>query len=887
MDIFNRPPSISEDTLQYTLYPPVALADKASCTSLAACIHAIVPNLLPDFIWHRDPFQLKIVPDPDARTGEDKNVLEGRMRVGDCVDDEWCVVWLLKEISKQWDVVISVFDSDGEFLLIEAAESLPNWVNPSNAINRVWIHSGRLHLVPLSHVSAPNKPRRRRRLPGAKESDDEGDIADDKDDEYIAVEDALSLVRDTTMDTVAPKAVEVAVWQRISGYPGAARNHMHITKVQLPVDIARALLADPSLIQKPIETFYTRDAIQLRAAHRMIRFPPRPNTLRSVKMTRTAYAQLVGQKFFPPKIFGRIEEREGTDAWRWRDVGMKLACGFEMLFQESKNRADAATATADTLNSSAEARKDALRRSPDYRAYLSRLVTAGYFRNEVEGSQLWNDLEKKAVDAYVEVRREDNASRPSFAAQFNAALSRAPETLPDGDPTQTEDSDEWMSIDAANFDEVLERAMHGDSANKNAMDVDAPGEGEDGGEENRVAKEQTEKLRDLAAKVEKFVEGKGDVEGARFEDEASSDDDGADSDDEDDEQFSDERLSEEDDGDSDGEGPQMSAAERQEAMAKLVPALPASEYGQMPASFNTQRVTKTTIETETVQTSESAAADASTSPPRTRPIRAPIIPRDKYDGVDSDDESSDSDPFAGGGDEGSESEEDRPQVVGDIEVDMGEEEAEFLEFSRHALGISDEMWGDIVRDRRGRGAFVPASVKTEKKSSSTTSAPANEVPKEHGKSQATPASTEKLRTPAPGPRPNANPNLDSFEAVMQAMDAELSRSRQSATKSKGKTKAPPAPPPPQLTTDKGKGKAPPQDEDMDVDIEASMDAELRAMLEQGGMGDSDEEDGEQTMDYNLIKNFLESFKSQAGLSGPVGNLAGRLKSDWTLPRDDS
>ena len=30
----------------------------------------------------------------------------------------------------------SVFDSDGEFLLIEAAEELPSWVTPTNAENR-------------------------------------------------------------------------------------------------------------------------------------------------------------------------------------------------------------------------------------------------------------------------------------------------------------------------------------------------------------------------------------------------------------------------------------------------------------------------------------------------------------------------------------------------------------------------------------------------------------------------------------------------------------------------------------------------------------------------------------------------------------------------------
>jgi hypothetical protein len=144
-------------------------------------------------------------------------------------------------------------------------------------------------------------------------------------------------------------------------------------------------------------------------------------------------------------------------------------------------------------------------------------------------------------------------------------------------------------------------------------------------------------------------------------------------------------------------------------MDNLVPALPASEYGQMPASFNTQRVAKTTILTEQVEAGSpnvdtvANAIGESSSPARARLIRPPLLPRDKYEGVDSDDESSSSDPLAGGDDEDGESEEDRPQVVGEIEVDMEEEEAEFLEFSRQALGISDDMWDDIIKERRGRG----------------------------------------------------------------------------------------------------------------------------------------------------------------------------------------
>lgn len=149
MEIFDKTPTIPEDTLQYALYPPPDLSDKTSVTTFAACVEAYIETLLPGFLWHRDPFELKVVANPDR----DGWILEGRMRVGDSVDDEWCVVWLLREVSAKWAVIIryvvyfscvslnlsytSVFDSDGEFLLIEAAEALPAWVKPTNAENRV------------------------------------------------------------------------------------------------------------------------------------------------------------------------------------------------------------------------------------------------------------------------------------------------------------------------------------------------------------------------------------------------------------------------------------------------------------------------------------------------------------------------------------------------------------------------------------------------------------------------------------------------------------------------------------------------------------------------------------------------------------------------------
>jgi hypothetical protein len=107
------------------------------------------------------------------------------------------------------------------------------------------------------------------------------------------------------------------------------------------------------------------------------------------------------------------------------------------------------------------------------------------------------------------------------------------------------------------------------------------------------------------------------------------------------------------------------------------------------------------------------------------------------------------------------------------------------------------------------------------------------------------------------------------------MDEELVRLRSQKTSSQNSSLG-----------DNGKGKARAQGVEEGADIEAAMDAELKATLEH----DEDDEvdlDAAGSIDYNLIKNFLESFKSQAGLSGPVSNLAGRLQPGWGLPRDDS
>ena len=117
------------------------------------------------------------------------------------------------------------------------------------------------------------------------------------------------------------------------------------------------------------------------------------------------------------------------------------------------------------------------------------------------------------------------------------------------------------------------------------------------------------------------------------------------------------------------------------------------------SDLNSQRVAPTTQDSEMVDITEEASSPKtlSSEQPRTRPIRQPIITRDQYDGVDSDDETDIEDQ------EDDESDDEQPQIVGDVEIDMEEEEAEFLEFSKQVLGITDDQWNEIVRDRKNRG----------------------------------------------------------------------------------------------------------------------------------------------------------------------------------------
>ena len=97
---------------------------------------------------------------------------------------------------------------------------------------------------------------------------------------------------------------------------------------------------------------------------------------------------------------------------------------------------------------------------------------------------------------------------------MNTAIAKADDP---GTSQDVEDADDWLTVSAEDFDSALQEKMRlNDIPNaSHEMDVDHSPLSESG--EDGIRKAQVAKLQDLANKVDAFVSGKGDVEGAIFE----------------------------------------------------------------------------------------------------------------------------------------------------------------------------------------------------------------------------------------------------------------------------------------------------------------------------------------------------------------------------------
>ncbi|KAK3180402.1 hypothetical protein K4F52_008253 [Lecanicillium sp. MT-2017a] len=318
-DLHGLDRQLQENSMEYMIF---ILGPKLDGTKYLSTLEEVrrdatrlVDAAAENYIWQRDAFNLELVNEQGLV------YLRGITDYGDAVEDEWLIVYVLRQLTQsRSDIWVRVADEDGEFLLVEAANVSPSWINPEIDHCRVWINDGKLKIIP---------PPAEKALPQGSKN--------------ISLPDAISYIRENQESLVHSTFVEAEAFYRLEKYPAHIAASIHHSVVTIPRKLAYVLHTLPKSISAGVEAFYLRDHIGMKritSTTERLEFPPTDLVTVSVAFSRTLFAQLRSQRFEAPPRWKPVMQRECGDvksdaplpgsAQKLED-GMKLTCGFEML----------------------------------------------------------------------------------------------------------------------------------------------------------------------------------------------------------------------------------------------------------------------------------------------------------------------------------------------------------------------------------------------------------------------------------------------------------------------------------------------------------------------------------------------------------------------------
>jgi len=347
------------------------------------------PMLVP-YIWQNQPFNLKYKPGK----GDVPAHIFGMTKFGDNIEDEWFIVYVVKQITKEFpEIVARIEDNDGEFLLIEAAEFLPKWLDPDNSANRVFFHRGELCIIP-----APRKSGAVSWLPTTPPT----------------IPQALNVISTHPEEILASESIRAAVNRRIRGYPEKTQASLHRARCFLPAGIVAVLKQHPRLVAAGVQAFYLRDPTELRACRVFKTFLPETRIMTSVTFTKCLYAQLVQQRFVPDRRSGYKMPPPSHPQYRAHELGMKLAHGFEILCSKcSPHFSDSG--------------KSFMTTSPLWAGFLESLKKNDYFKGLIEGSAQYQARLEMAKNYFqLSVNRPESSLAMSPGEEILTLLQTVP-----------------------------------------------------------------------------------------------------------------------------------------------------------------------------------------------------------------------------------------------------------------------------------------------------------------------------------------------------------------------------------------------------------------------------------------------------------------------------
>ncbi|KAB0352038.1 hypothetical protein FD754_016895 [Muntiacus muntjak] len=420
-----------EDTVEYRLF---LIPDKRGDPEehreiLQKYIERIMTQFAPilvPYIWQNQPFNLKYKPGK----GDVPAHIFGMTKFGDNIEDEWFIVYIVKQITKEFpELVARIEDNDGEFLLIEAADFLPKWLDPDNSANRVFFHQGELCIIP-----APRKSGTVSWLPTTPPT----------------ISQALSIISTHPEKILASESVRAAVNRRIRGYPEKIKASLHQAHCFLPAGIAAVLKQHPRLVAAGVQAFYLRDPIDLRACRVFKTFLPETRIMTSVTFTKCLYAQLVQQRFVPDRRSGYKLPPPCHPQYRAHELGMKLAHGFEILCSKCSPHFS-------------DSKKSLVTTSPLWAGFLESLKKNDYFKGLLEGSVQYQERLEMAKNYFqLSVNRPESSHAMSPGEEILTLLQTIPFDIEELKKEEAylppEDDERWLDLSPDQLDQLLQEA---------------------------------------------------------------------------------------------------------------------------------------------------------------------------------------------------------------------------------------------------------------------------------------------------------------------------------------------------------------------------------------------------------------------------------------------
>lgn len=424
MDVFQTRVA-QEDTVLYKLFlvPPTDTSQiEKRLSHLIELILGKFAPLLKEYIWHHQPFNLKYYPEKEDVPAH----LEGSTQFMDNVEDEWFIVYLLQQITDTFpELAARVEDNDGEFLLIEAADYLPKWLNPDSSENRVYIYKGDLHIIPCpTNASTVGFPK----------------------DVVPSLAKALSLLASHPEACRTSSKISSAVKRRLKGYPEKIQSDLHHAHCFIPAGISVVLAKRPDLVAPAVSAFYLRDPVDLQACRSFKTFLPDTRVLTRVTFTRCLYAQLQQQQFTPDRRSGFALPPRSDPKYKAHELGMKLAHGFEILCSKARMPSSEPNAPVTCY--------------PQWKGFIKSLTRNGYFKGEMEGSALYKDLINSAETFFRQTVSSELSTSSHGEEILQLLHSCTPFSLEELREKESqlppEDSDKWLNITEKDLEQMLQ-----------------------------------------------------------------------------------------------------------------------------------------------------------------------------------------------------------------------------------------------------------------------------------------------------------------------------------------------------------------------------------------------------------------------------------------------